>query len=184
MARPRRDAEGPSAQERVIGAFWDMLAEGAYADIKVAALARRAHVSVNTLYYHFENIGEVARRALDGNLDPALSAAILSGSLDGQPAEPFDEARFARVLLFARSGSAELTGMLAASLRAHWVAAAGIDETKLSEDDKRDLAFIFGGAVAMLGDSSLDDGPQVAGFFARPLGASVAQTMRELARSS
>ena len=183
MARPRRDAEGPGAQERVIGAFWGMLAEGAYSDIKVAALARRAHVSVNTLYYHFENIGQVARRALDGNLDPALSAAILAGNAGGHPAGAFDEARFARVLLFARSGSAELTGMLSTSLRAHWMAAAGIGEKALSKDDSRDLAFIFGGVVAMLGDPSLDDSPQAAGFFARPLGAGVAQTMRALAQA-
>ena len=183
MARPRRDAEGPSAQERIIGAFWDMLAEGPYSGIKVAALARRAHVSVNTLYYHFDNIGQVAESALAENSDPALSAAIVAG--DFRAAEGLrsrDGGRFLRVLLFARSGSVELTGMLARTLRAHWMDAAGVGEGDLTDADRRDLAFVFGGVVAMLGDASLGDAPQAGDFLSRPLGAGVAQTMRQLAQ--
>lgn len=176
MARPRRDAEGPGAVERMTEAFWRMLEKMPYADIKVLALAREADVSPNTLYYHFGGVADIARHALEAELDEGLVSELLVGApiaLDSGRAR-----RMERVVLAARSGSAELTGMLAASLRALWLESAGVAEDDLDDAQRADLAFMFGGLVAMLGDEMLPiDVGQMAAFASRPLGAGAVATM-------
>lgn len=180
MARPTKGS-GPGAVERLTEAFWAMLAKMPYADIKVVALARRAGASPNTLYYHFDGIADLARHALKAELDAGLVSDLLAGTpLTPDPAR---SRRMGRVALAARSGSAELTGMLASSLRALWLGAAGVNETCLDDAQRRDLAFIFGGVVAMLGDESLAvDAGQMAAFASRPLGVGAVTTMTALGR--
>lgn len=179
MARPARGS-GPSAVERLTGAFWAMLAETPYADIKVVPLARRAGASPNTLYYHFGCMEDLARHALEAELDAGLVRRILAGS--GPDGDGDVGRRFSRVALFARSDSADLTSMLAASLRALWLAEAGVSEGELDDAERRDLAFIFGGVVAMLGDDSLDtDRTRMESFPSRPLGRGAVETMAALA---
>lgn len=185
MARPRADQPGPSAQERIIDAFWAMLVEMAYPDIKVAALARRAHVSPNTLYYHFDNIAHIAERALQTTLDAELAGALLAGDSSTATRMAADlSGRFERVLLVARSKSAEMVGMLTVALRELWLDRMGLDEASLDPGARRDLAFIFGGIVAMLADTSLTSTPDdFSAFLARPLGGGVRQTLANLAAS-
>ena len=181
MARPARGS-GPGAVERLAEAFWAMLAEMPYADIKVVALARRAGASPNTLYYHFDGVADLARHALEAELDAALVSDLLAGA---PPAPDLSRSRrMGRVALAARSGSAELTGMLASSLRALWLEGAGVGEAELDDAQRRDLAFIFGGIVAMLGDEALAvDAGQMAAFASRPLGAGAVATMAALGKT-
>ncbi|MEE8722983.1 MAG: TetR/AcrR family transcriptional regulator [Eggerthellaceae bacterium] len=150
-----------------------------YDQIKVTALAREARVSPNTLYYHFANMEAVARAALDRCLDANVVRAVLSGEDAALPG--FDATRQERVAAFARSGSAALTGMLVESLRAEWLAVADVAAEDLTEAERRDLAFIFGGVVYALGDGSLGIGAEgMRAFLARPLGQGVAATMTAL----
>lgn len=180
MARPRR-GEGPDAIERMRDAFWAMLAEMSYTDIKVVQLAKRAGMSPNTLYYHFDGIGALARHALSAELDPQLAKELIAGGDIGLSEDRMR--RFARVALAARSGSSELTSMLAATLRALWLAEAGLREGDLDDAARQDLAFVFGGVVSMLADETLGADPcSMAAFRERPLGQGVAQTMARLMR--
>ena len=95
------------------------------------------------------------------------------------------ERRLRRVTLAARSGSAELTSMLASSLRALWLEGAGVAESDLGDAQRRDLAFIFGGIVAVLGDEALaSDAGQMAAFASRPLGSGAVATMAALEGAS
>lgn len=182
MARPRADQPGPTAQERIIEAFWGMLTEMPFPNIKVAALARRAKVSPNTLYYHFDNISHIAERALQANLDAELARAMLAGDSSSVARMVTDlGGRFGRVLLFARSGSAEMVGTLTAALRRLWLGHFGLNEASLDPAARRDLAFIFGGAVAMLGDTTLtNEADEVAAFLTRPLGSGARATLANL----
>ena len=183
MARPRSDAAGPDACERIIEAFWEMLSEMPYPEMKVTALARKAHVSPNTLYYHFDGILDVARHALVGTMDAGLAQAMAAA--DAETIVSFvatNRKRSERVAAFARSGSVELTGMLADALRAHWLSSAGVSEDDLDDAPRRDLAFVIGGIVSVLGDASVDQSPEsVAAFFNRPLGRGAAEMMNGLA---
>lgn len=187
MARPRADAGGVPARQRVIDAFWEMLSEGGYESITVRSLASRAGVSPNTLYYHFSCIEDVASSALAAEIDQQMARAVIAlGSGAGRAAElaqltGAEVGRFSRVRLFAASGSGALVRMLASSLMRTWLSVAGVDEDALADGERRDLAFIFGGVVALLGSADLADNPaDLAGLFDRPLGRGVAATMAAL----
>jgi len=95
--------------------------------------------------------------------------------------DPMRERRLRRVTLAARSESAELTSMLASSLRALWLEGAGVAESDLGDAQRRDLTFIFGGIVAVLGDETLaPDAGQMVAFASRPLGSGAVATMAAL----
>lgn len=180
MARPRADAQGPGAVERIEAAFLDMISRMPYAEIKVLALAREANVSPNTLYYHFRDVEDVAASALAGCLDGSVVRAVVAGG----EAPDVDAARLAHVAAYARSRSAELTGMLTRSLRSLWLEGAGVSEGDLDDMQDCELTFIFAGAVALLAASGGEEDPgAMAGFLSRPLGAGIAETMEGLAGS-
>ncbi len=186
MARPRADAGGVPARQRVIEAFWEMLGEGSYEGITVRGLAARAGVSPNTLYYHFACVEDVAATALSEEIDEDVARVVValgSGVVDAEEVTRLgaaDAGRFARVRLFASSGSGKLAHMLNDELTRTWLTAAGVDESALTDDARRDLAFIFGGVVAMLGSDLADDPVALARLFSRPLGRGVAETMAAL----
>lgn len=188
MARPRADAGEMPARQRVIEAFWAMLSEGPYEGITVRGLAARANVSPNTLYYHFECVEDVAATALAEEIDEGAARIVMSlGVGAGDAAElahlgAADAGRFARIRLFAASGSGALSRMLTAALVRTWLSAAGVDEPSLSDDARRDLTFVLGGVVALLGSDLADDPAALARLFSRPLGRGVAETMAALAR--
>lgn len=98
-----------------------MLAAGPYEKITVRALAKKANVSPNTLYYHFSCVEDVARSALDEVVDEDLARAILqmnagAGQEALRPLLSRDAERFARVRLFASCGSGKLSPMLVQKL--------------------------------------------------------------------
>lgn len=64
MARPRKDSDDPSAKERMMQAFWEVLEEKPYAQMTVSDIARAANVRRNTFYYHYANVGELAEQAI------------------------------------------------------------------------------------------------------------------------
>ena len=101
MARPAKGS-GPGAVERLAEAFWGMLSEMPYSEIKVVSLARRAGASPNTLYYHFGCVADLARYALEAELDARLVSDLLAGA-PPYP-DPMRERRLRRVTLAARSG--------------------------------------------------------------------------------
>lgn len=68
MARPKANQPGPSAQEKLAAAFWDMLEESSYASLTVSGLAKRAGVNHNTLYYYYDNIEDMANKLFKEDL--------------------------------------------------------------------------------------------------------------------
>ncbi|MDO5093963.1 MAG: TetR/AcrR family transcriptional regulator [Propionibacteriaceae bacterium] len=169
--------------ERIVGAFWTMLGELPYDELKITALARRARVSPNTLYYHFDGMADIASAALEQAIDPRFAQQILLGGADEFPFGEAEREKFSRIALFAQSGSARLVEMLSELLRGFWLDYLGLTDSDLNEGQARDLRFALGGALAVLGDRSLSRDPAaIAEFFTRPLGAGVAATLRALER--
>lgn len=64
MARPRKDAEDPGAQERMRIAFWELLGQMPFDRITVKGLAQAAGVQRNTFYYHYRGMDELAKDAI------------------------------------------------------------------------------------------------------------------------
>lgn len=185
MARPRKDSTGPSARERLLGASWELLEEMPFESITVAALIKRAKVSPNTLYYHFDSYREVFRVALDETLDPALMPALVSGMDFADADEAVSTSkRLDRVILFASDGSGELSVMLKEALMKAWLRTLGLSEEDLSLLQKAELDFIFAGVVSMLSSRSAaklsSDKGLMQNFFQRPLGSGVLATIDSL----
>ena len=60
MARPPKNAEGPSATERMESAFWDCMGEMPFSEITVRDIVGRAKVNRNSYYYHYDSMWDLA----------------------------------------------------------------------------------------------------------------------------
>lgn len=185
MARPRKDSTGPSARERILNAFWDLMNEMPYKSITVAALIKRARVSPNTLYAHFDGYQNVVQAALDETLEPDLLPLLVS-DMDsaGTSQAAMMAERLDKVILFASDDSGELSTMLKKSLLQTWLEALGLSKEKLSPLEAAELDFIFAGVVSILSKKSAAklarDKELMRHFFQRPLGNGVLSTIDAL----
>ncbi len=64
MPRPRLDCDTPSAMQRMIDTFWQLLSERKYRNITVTDIVRKANVNRNSFYYHFNKLDDLAYRAI------------------------------------------------------------------------------------------------------------------------
>lgn len=185
MARPRKDSTEPSARERLLSAFWELLSEMPYESITVAALVKRAKVSPNTLYSHFDGYRGVVRTALHEVLDPRLLPMLVSG-IEVEDAARESEAteRLDKVILFASDGSGELSCMLKEVLLETWLRSLGLSKGELTPLEEAELGFVFAGGASMLSNKSAvkyaGDRELMRGFFQRPLGSGVLATIDSL----
>lgn len=185
MARPRKDSTEPSARERLLAAFWELLAEMPYESITVAALVKRAKVSPNTLYSHFDGYRGIVRAALDEVLDPELLPMLVSGMVtEDASREAAMAERLDKVILFASDGSGELAVMLKETLLGTWLRSLELSKERLDPLEDAELDFIFSGVVSMLSKKSAarlaSNRGLMRGFFQRPLGSGVLATIESL----
>ena len=68
MARPKKDAEGLAARERIVEAFWRLIEQKPYSDITIRGLCAAAQVNPNTFYRYFACMDDLAKRAFEENL--------------------------------------------------------------------------------------------------------------------
>lgn len=188
MGRPRKDSTEPSARERILSAFWELLEEMPYPEIKVSALLRHSGVSPNTLYRHFDGYDAVVQATLDETLDARLVNAIIAGGPD-ESILPSDAAlRFGRVALFASDESGILPGILKRTLKSVWMEGMGLDQESLDELTSLELDFVFSGVVEMLGRTHRAGGqldPDLARrFFGSPLGKGILEAIRSIKDTS
>ena len=156
MARPKKEDSG-QATIRIENAFWSMLAEMPYNRITVHGLSRRAGVNHNTFYYHFENIEDLAQKALEHNMIPEVPSLILNGLQYGS----FDElvflmsqgkeVNFQRACLAIQGNSPFLQSLVKDKFRSLWLTQLGIHEEDLTLEEQVELSFILNGLVATIG---------------------------------
>lgn len=186
MARPRQDSPEPSARERMIAAFWKMMAQMPFDGITIGGISREANVSQNTLYYHFDGILGIAREAVEAELSEDMARKMLDSSEDNglallSSSDPRDFLRLSRIGLIASSGSARLTGMLIDMLKEAWCHLANKEPESLTEEETMDLDFIYGGLVSVLSNPAVrENARSLAGFLQRPLGRGVTAAMARL----
>ena len=78
MARPRKDAAGPSAEQRIHQAFWELIAEMPLERITVGDLAARAGCNRGTFYYYYDDIYALLDAVIDANLPKELPSFLFS----------------------------------------------------------------------------------------------------------
>lgn len=188
MARPKRVEGEKAARERMEDAFWNMLSEMPYHEMTGKELRGRAGVSHNTFYYYYESLDDMARKMFEGlNIAQGPLTVLAVMQRGGAPAEvveaiPDFPERYRRVRLLAGSGSPMIMGMLRDAVTVAWLDAAGLREEDLTPEDRIDLGFAFGGAIALLGSGAIDDPAALAGFSEREVGAGVLAKMQGLAQ--
>lgn len=189
MARPKQNQGGPTAQERIEEAFWAMLAEGSYEAITITALAKRAGVNHNTIYYYFNGIDDLALQLFRKNIPEGICEMFRALLLEGP--EEFTRfisqeeilTRWRRFCLFARGDSPFLFQAFRTMITGNWYDILGISPGDLTREEDTELEFILSGLIAVMGKAfRLDDPKLVMDLLDRPIGQGVLSTLRALYR--
>lgn len=188
MARPAYREDQPTAKERLRDAFWDLLAREGFDRITVKALAAQASVNSNTFYYHYANMEELAKDALDAEKLFEIPSAIRN-SLGSSEQLPLGEAlayvavgnRWKRIRLFVSSESPVLHRLFYDTFEEFWLSLINVRKEDLSQEEAYDLAFLLHGAMSVIALQSEDyDMSYVATFQDRPLGKGAMGTIEHL----
>lgn len=156
MGRPPSNSNIPDAKERMENAFWKCLEEKPFDKITVRDIVTRAQVNRNTYYYHYEDMGDLAKAAIDSTIAIQFANAIISGN--SSPAELAQtvmsledrEKRFANIRLIASShGSPMLLEHVKGIIVNAWLHAFDLQECDLPESARTAITFVFGGITAI-----------------------------------
>lgn len=183
MARPKRTEA--NAYERIVNAFWTMLAEMPYSKITISGLSHRAGVNHNLIYYYFENIDGLAEKLFMENMESGepqqLLRQILLGELETDEIirQPEKTLVISRIRLFMRSNSSYLNQIAKNAIMAEWLKSVGKSKEQLTVEERIDLQFIFGGLTSVIGDPS-NDLTAISCLPKRLLGSSIKETLRRL----
>ncbi|NHM16614.1 TetR family transcriptional regulator [Eggerthellaceae bacterium zg-887] len=188
MARPAYRGDTPTAKERLREAFWGLLSHEEYGRITIKALAAQAGVNPNTFYYHYANMEDLARDALDAEKLHEIPEAIRnsarpgSASLESALSLAAVDNRWRRIRLFVASDSPVLRRLFYETFEGLWLSLLGVDKDDLTDEDALDLVFMLNGAmgvIALQGDDY--DIGYVRSLPERPLGRGLIETVERLA---
>lgn len=188
MARPAYRDGQLTAKERLRKGFWDLLAQGSYGHITVKAVSHAAGVNPNSFYYHYANMEELAKDALDAEKLFEIPSAIRN-NLSSSEQLPLGEAlayvavgdRWKKIRLFVTSDSPVLHRLFYDVFEEFWLSLINVRKEDLSKEDAYDLAFLLHGATSVIALQSEDyDMSYVATFQDRPLGKGAMDTIGHL----
>lgn len=153
MARPRKDSGVLDARSRIIEAFWQLVEHERIAELSVGRLSDVAGCNRGTFYYHFKDIDDVCRAAVDqiltddGSLVDALWRLAATGDLTSLDDERL-RFRLHRLITGIEAGAAREIGW---TLRSHalerWQQAACPDGGDLGPDACFAIQFMVSGVM-------------------------------------
>ena len=156
MARPPKNAEGPSATERMESAFWDCMGEMPFSEITVRDIVGRAKVNRNSYYYHYDSMWDLAQAAIEHAKFAALARVLLGDS----PASDEDDADVAASqakvgfdhlrMLAGENGNQRLLEDAKHAVVNEWLGLFGLDAAVLPDELRSSIDFVFGGVTALL----------------------------------
>ncbi|WRS29227.1 TetR/AcrR family transcriptional regulator [Actinomycetaceae bacterium MB13-C1-2] len=163
MGRPPKDA-GPSATTRMEEAFFELLQQISFEKITVRMVVTTAAVNRNSFYYHYSNLTELARSAVENLLIPEIPRALASGfALDS---EPFDRLLATRdgytkmlsvLAVIGPNSTVELRDMLKEAVVDVWLEVFSLDRADLSEEAAYTYQFALGGIFELMGKNVRDN---------------------------
>lgn len=160
MARPPKNAEGPSATERMEMAFWDCLKEMPFSEITVRDIVTRAKVNRNSYYYHYESMWDLAQASIEHARFASLACALLGDApanddadAVGQANAGFDHLR----ALASENGNQRLLEGAKQMVVGEWLAAFELDPEALPQNLRSSIDFMFGGLTALLASGDTED---------------------------
>ena len=162
MGRPRASEEGPSARERIEGAFWELLEERPFEELTVTDIAAAAHVNRNTFYYHFDGIEDLARTVIETMIPTQFIQALIGGITMGHidmaliAGDDMTEMPYERVRLLVRSRSKWLGGLVRDEVLGLWIERLGLDSKAFTERDWCRINFVWNGILGVLATDGLE----------------------------
>lgn len=187
MARPKNIPGQDKAYDRIVKAFWLELSEKNYSEMTVSALAKRANVNHNSLYYYFSNLDEIAQRLFIENMNDGEVAQCLfefmlnSSSVEDLLSRPNIIMRLSRAKLYARGDSAYLMNLFQQSIMSVWLNGNNLSSDKLTIEDRHELKFIFGGLTTLLGSYEYSDIPKMFSALTNSeIGTAVKNTLKRI----
>ena len=152
MARPPKNAEGPSATQRMEAAFWDCMKEMPFSEITVRDIVGRAKVNRNSYYYHYESMWDLAQESIEHAKFAALASVLLGdapaagGEAAAQARTGFDHLR----VLASENGNQRLLEDAKSAVVGEWAALFDLDIETLPDKARSAIDFVFGGVTALL----------------------------------
>lgn len=184
MGRPKKDSAAPSASEQIEACFWTLLEREGYDKITILRLTQETGLNRNTIYYHYDNVEDIARKAVEHLTDSQIVSDFISELLSGQTelmCNPQFVPRIKKLLLLAESESPFLQSFVKTTLLQTWFHCFQIDTSKLSASDWMVLDFMSSGMTSMLGNKALRNAPEALRLFpTTELGKAALHTLQQL----
>lgn len=156
MARPPKNAEGPSATERMESAFWDCMGEMPFSEITVRDIVGRAKVNRNSYYYHYDSMWDLAQAAIEHAKFATLARVLLGDSPASDEDDTDVAASQAKVgfdhlrMLAGENGNQRLLEDAKRAVVNEWLGLFGLDAATLPNELRSSIDFVFGGMTALL----------------------------------
>ena len=184
MARPRKDAEGATARQRIIDAFWHLLEDRPVHDIVVGAVSDAACCNRGTFYYYFPDMNALVASAIREEFfsDDALARAV-SGILAGGDAKSIMRSisprRTRRISLIMRAGGERIVEVAVRdAVHARWRERLCEEGCDLEPASVFAIQFMVGGLLGYFSYMVQVDDAAV------PLDADARRYLRQVARAT
>ncbi len=155
MARPHYEEGQKQAKEVLEETFWNMLETMPYEKITVRELTKQAGVNINTFYYHFENMENLVKEAINDFKIFDWIRSVFSLLGETHPEHLYDnffsennseiQKGFNHISILTKSNSATVKTILCDSFFAAWKNIYSDNEINVSPKKEIHLQFAAGG---------------------------------------
>lgn len=184
MGRPKYEQGDITAKRKIENAFWEMLSEMPFDKITARSLSKRAEVNHNTFYRYFSSIEQLAHEVFEESLIREIPAMLIQSDSANIYSPKIPKDSYRKALLYARSGSQLLIGILRNAIEKTWLETIGVSKESLTLSQVIDLDIIFGGITFLMGDTSIaPDTDTIANITSRPLGKEMVATLQAMHES-
>jgi AcrR family transcriptional regulator len=187
VARPKKIAGIPGAEERITTAFLQMLEESGYSSITIGGLAERAQVNHNTIYYYYSNIDDLAESVLRKTMKPQMAIRLFTAGpealmvIRAMLASSDIRRRLHIIQLYASAESSFLQSVLKRALHEEILKHASADDSSLSEAEKLTIEFLLSGFISLMGHpEARDNYAAIMEFQSTSFGAQCREAMRNV----
>lgn len=157
MARPPKNAEGPSATERMETAFWDCMREMPFSEITVRDIVQRANVNRNSYYYHYDSMWDLAQASVRNATSPEFAHMLLGGELSPLHDDEKASASYEHLhVLFGPNGNQRLIDDAKRIIVGEWLAGYQVESDELDVAAYANIDFVFGGMAELVASDNFE----------------------------
>ncbi len=142
----------------------------------------------NTLYYHYDNLYEVASRSFSNVITDEASMVLIDTLLSAPQnlSNKWEQLqlndRLKKIHLLARSDSPLLRSLLKDAIISRWFSKLGIDLQSLTSEMQLQIDYIASGFISVLGNPEIEKNPLLLKSFPNSIiGRAAIQTLLQMA---